>query len=181
MQKNVKRFQRIVGFTVPYKENGVDFFRGKGLLAKKVPDTEPLRWQDNARDADKNAVKSPKFSDEYTRIETQSIWNLFFERHAQNWKVFGMSLESKSDIQKFDLEVLELIQTSNRRSLSPNLYEINKRRKYGENLRTKIIRIGDKQLVHNGLDFRFSIKLLPKLEKMNLTIADLKRLLIKEF
>lgn len=181
MQKTIKRFQKITGFRVPYKENGVDFYRGKGLLAKKVPDTEPLRWQDNARDADKDAVKKATFTDEYERIETQSIWNLFFNRHAENWVVFGLPLETKLDIRNFDLQVLDIIRTRNKSTMSPNSFEIHKRRKHGQNHRTKILVRNGKQVVHEPLDFRFTIKLVPKLEAMSLTMTDLTGILAKEF
>lgn len=180
MQKTVKRFQKIVAIELVTKENGVDFYNGKGLFAKEV-DWDKLEWRHYARDADKDAVKKATFSDEYERVETQSIWNLFFNRHAENWTVFKMPLESKSDVHRFDLALLDIIRSRNKSTMSPNRFEINKRRKHGENLRTKMIVRDGEKIVHEPLDFRFSIKLIPKLEAMSITIKDLKDLIAKDF
>ena len=177
MQKTIKRFKKIVGIELLTKENGVDFYNGKGLLAKEV-DWDKVQWTHYARDADKDAVKKATFTDEYERIETESVENHFFNRHAENWVIFKMPLETKEDIRKFDLAVLDIIRFHNEKNQP---FEINKRRKHGENHRTKMIMRNGKQIVHEPLDFRFTIKLVPKLEKMSLTMTDLKGILAKEF
>ena len=177
MQKNIKRWRKIVGIQLLSKEEGVGFYRGKGLLAKEV-DFDKLEWQHNARDMDKDAVKKATFTDEYERIETETIFEHFSNRHAENWTIFKMPLETKEDIRKFDLEVLEIIRFHNEKNQP---FEMNKRRKHGEQHRTKIITRNGKQIVHEPLDFRFTIKLIPKLEKMSLTLTDLQRILAKEF
>ena len=180
MQKNIKRFQKIVGIELLTKEKGVGFYKGKGLFAKEV-DFDKLEWQHNARDMDKDAVKKATFTDEYERIETESVFNHFFNRHAENWTIFKTPLETKSDIHKFDLQVLDIIRSRNKSTISLNSFEIHKRRKHGENHRTKIITRNGKQIVHEPLDFRFTIKLVPKLEAMSLTMTDLTGILGKEF
>ena len=177
MQKTVKRFKKIVGIELLTKENGVDFYNGKGLLAKEV-DWDKVQWTHYARDADKDSVKKATFSDQYERIETESIWNLFFNRYAENWKVFRMPLETKEDARKFDLTLLDIIRFHNRKNQP---FEISKKRKHGEQHRTKIITRNGKQVVHEPLDFRFTIKLVPKLEAMRLTMTDMTDILKGEF
>lgn len=177
MQKTIKRFQKIVGIRLLSKEEGVRFYKGKGLLAKEV-DFDSLDWQHNARDMDKDAVKKATFSDQYERIKTETTFEHFSNRHAENWTIFKMPLETKEDIHKFDLEVLEIIRFHNRKNQP---FEISKRRKHGEQHRTKIIVRDGEKVVHEPLDFRFTIKLIPKLEAMSLTIEDLKDLIAKDF
>lgn len=178
MQKPEKRFRKIVAVQLLSKGEGVGFYKGKGLLAKEVDGFNGLEWQHYARDADKDGVKKATFTDEYERIETESVFNHFFNRHAENWTIFKMPLESKSDVHKFDLAVLDIIRFHNRKN---EPFEISKRRKHGEQHRTKFVTINGKQVVHEPLDFRFTIKLVPKLEQMSITIDDLKDLIVKEF
>lgn len=167
-----KRFLKTVKFELTSMGRGVGFYRGKGVFYKEV-ELEDVQWLDKARDIDEHAVKKATFADEFEKIKTETIWSHFFDRYASEWEIFKLPLETKTEIHTFDLKLLELIKFRNRSEMMPNLFQISKVRKYGENHRTKILVVNGKRVVFEPLAFRFAIKLKPKLEQTSLTVADI--------
>ena len=157
-----KRFCEITKPLVTFAYEGCDLVRG--ILNKQV-EKEDARWTDKVIDTMKGTVQNPQALDQYKKVKTRSVFEWFFEKHAENWDLFKMPLETKEDIHKFDTTVHDLIQFHNRNTLSPNYFPISAEREHGEQAGIRYLLKDEPERVYEP-PFKFSIQIESLLNKM---------------
>ena len=157
-----KRFCEITKPLVTFAYEGCDLVRG--ILNTQV-EKEDARWTDKVIDTMKATVQNPKALDQYKKVKTRTVFELFFEKHAQNWDLFRMPLRTTEDRRKFDKTVYDIIQFRNRNDVSPNYFPISIEREHGEQAGITYLLKDEPARVYEP-PFKFSIQIELVLSKM---------------